>query len=79
LFEEVFDLFCGIRFDAGKQMNTKISKTVTVEDLTTKFKTMVTKEFLTTTIEKVKDEIKDMMNEKIDKLESRIFDLELSN
>ena len=34
-----------------KQMNTKISKTVTVEDLTTKFKTMVTKEFLTTTIE----------------------------
>ena len=62
-----------------KQMNTKISKTVTVEDLTTKFKTMVTKEFLTTTIEKVKDEIKDMMNEKIDKLESRIFDLELSN
>lgn len=54
-----------------KQMNTKISKTVTVEDLTTKFKTMVTKEFLTTTIEKVKDEIKDMMNEKIDKRESR--------
>jgi hypothetical protein len=39
---------------------------------------MVTKEFLTTTIEKVKDEIKDMMNEKIDKLESKIFDLELS-
>jgi hypothetical protein len=33
----------------------------------------------TTTIEKVKDEIKDMMNEKIDTLESRIFDLELSN
>jgi hypothetical protein len=26
-----------------KQMNTKISKTVTVEDLTTKFKTMVSK------------------------------------
>ena len=37
-----------------KQMNTKISKTVTVEDLTTKSKTMVTKEFLTTTIEKSK-------------------------
>jgi hypothetical protein len=37
-----------------KQMNTKISKTVTVEDLTAKSKTMVTKEFLTTTIEKSK-------------------------
>lgn len=62
-----------------KQMNTNISKMATIDDLTSKLKSMVTTDFLTMTIERVKEEIRDIMNEKIEKLESRMFDIELCN
>lgn len=57
----------------------KMNSMITNTEFSKKFDQLVTKEFLENVIAGVKRELKEEMSEKMDKLESRIFELELKH
>lgn len=57
----------------------KMNSMITNTEFSNKFDQLVTKEFLENVIAGVKRELKEEMSEKMDKLESRIFELELKH
>jgi len=61
------------------EINTKMNSMITKEEFQNKFEKLVTKSDLEKVVDRVKKEITTEMTEKMDKLESRIFELEIKN
>jgi len=61
------------------EINTKMNSMITKEEFQNKFEKLVTKSDLEKVVDRVKREITTEMTEKMDKLESRIFELEIKN
>lgn len=61
------------------EINTKMNSMITKEEFQNKFEKLVTKGDLEKVVDRVKREITTEMTEKMDKLESRIFELEIKN
>lgn len=61
------------------EINTKMNSMITKEEFQNKFDKLVTKSDLEKVVDRVKREITTEMTEKMDKLESRIFELEIKN
>lgn len=60
-------------------MNNKMSKMVTIEHFEEKFKELVTRQDLDRATGEVKAEMSTRFDEKLDRLEGRLFDLEVKN
>ena len=61
------------------EINTKMNSMITKEEFQNKFEKLVTKSDLEKVVDRVKREITTEMTEKMDKLGSRIFELEIKN
>ena len=61
------------------EINTKMNSMITKEEFQNNFEKLVTKSDLEKVVDRVKREITTEMTEKMDKLESRIFELEIKN
>ena len=61
------------------EINTKMNSMITKEEFQNNFEKLVTKSDLEKVVDRVKREITTEMTEKMDKLESRIFELEIEN
>jgi hypothetical protein len=61
------------------EINTTMNSMKTKEEFQNKFEKLVTKSDLEKVVDRVKREITTEMTEKIDKLENRIFELEIIN
>jgi hypothetical protein len=61
------------------EVNTKMNSMITKEVFQNKFEKLVTKSDLEKVVDRVKREITTEMTEKMDKLECRIFELEIKN
>ena len=61
------------------EINTKMNSMITKEEFQNKFEKLVTKSDLEKVVDRVKREITTEMTEQMDKLESRIFELEIKN
>jgi hypothetical protein len=61
------------------EINTKMNSVITKEEFQNNFEKLVTTSDLEKVVDRVKREITTEMTEKMDKLESRIFELEIKN
>jgi tRNA(Phe) wybutosine-synthesizing methylase Tyw3 len=61
------------------EINTKMNSVITKEEFQNNFEKLVTTSDLEKVVDRVKREITTEMTEQMDKLESRIFELEIKN